>query len=153
MLEIRALTPEHARDLATFTCAGFREPESRIVQEMIRDHLPEAIRMGVASGVGLWSEDDLFGVTAWTVDLDQRVIRSCVLAVRVGQQRRGHGRRLKDHLLEVARISGARAVVSQVHEDNVSMLRLNRRAGAMIERDERDADYFNCVVPIRASAD
>jgi ribosomal protein S18 acetylase RimI-like enzyme len=148
MAEIRPLTGDDAHHLVGFSCAGFREPASQVVQDVIRYDLAEAIEMGVACGVGLWQGDDLCGVAAWTVDIEHNVYRSCVLAVRVGRQGRGHGRHLKEHLLSVASAAGARAVASQVHEDNTTMLALNRRFGAIIERDRRDTDYFTCVIPL-----
>jgi hypothetical protein len=56
----------------------------------------------------------------------------------------------EEHLLSVASAGGARAVASQVHEDNTAMLALNRRFGAVIERDRLDPDYFTCVIPVDA---
>src|SRR3954452_1517781 len=84
MAEIRPLTGDDATDLVGFSCAGFREPASQVVQDMIRYDLVEAIEMRVACAVGLWQGDDLCGVAAWTVDIEHNVYRSCVLAVRVG---------------------------------------------------------------------
>lgn len=132
--------------LFEFTCETYREPWSKVAQEMIREHLSANLEIGVVSGIGIWMADDLCGVAAWRADGD--IWRSVVLAVHVGWRRRGLGGLLKDTMISEARDAGMTAIVSYVHWDNEAMMELNARRGATIERVPGDFDYCVCIVPV-----
>jgi GNAT superfamily N-acetyltransferase len=133
--------------LEGFHCALIWDRPSGIIEEMIRQHLTDALSTGTAHGVGLWDDNgELCGIAAWRINED--AWHCAVLAVRPDARRQGHGRRLKAHVLAEARRAGARAVISAVHEDSDAMLHVNETLGARFTRDPRHGDYLVCVIPL-----
>lgn len=143
---VRSLGPDDRDELGRFSCRTFREPWSDVAEEMIAERLADELaRDPAVRAVGVWEDGVLSGVAAWRLDDD--LCRSIVIAVRTGARRSGLGRKLKLHVLDTARSSGAAAVVSQVHWDNHAMLDLNTELGANIEAIPGDRDYCICVIP------
>jgi GNAT superfamily N-acetyltransferase len=137
--------------LASFSCDLYPTSFTRPVQEMVQERLMDALAGGHAEAVGLWADDVLVGVAAWTVE-SASTWRSAVVATRVGWHRRGIARRLKVAMLERAAEAGVVAVVSIVHWDNDPMLALNRSLGGTMRAMPDDPDYGLCVVPTSASS-
>jgi GNAT superfamily N-acetyltransferase len=147
-VEITQLTAVDRGTLADFSCRGYREPWTDLVEEMVRCHLADALDIDGVSALGLWRDEQLCAVVAWRIDSSSGVCRSILLAVRNGHRRRGYGRRLKAELVDRARRSGAVAVVSEVHWDNDPMIELNAQLGANVEQIEGDTDHCLCVIPL-----
>lgn len=142
----RALSAADRESLATFTCRHFKEPWTEIVQIMVREHLADSLERHTAEAVGAWNATNLIGVASWSFKDD-----SCechIVAVALGHQGRGLGRRLKEYVVEVARAAGAGAVVSEVHWDNQPMLELNSHLGASVVAKPGDREYCLCVIPL-----
>lgn len=148
MAELRRLTPDDRRALSRFTCRDFREPWSDLVEELISTRLADALDGGDIEGIGLWVGGTLCGVTAWAIDGSTAICDNIVLAVRTGYQRRGHGRTLKQAVIDRAREAGAEAVVSYVHFDNDPMIHINAELGANVEAIAGDPDHRYCVIPV-----
>jgi GNAT superfamily N-acetyltransferase len=149
---LRALTADDRGSLASFTCARLGEPWTEAVQQAVREHLADDVAEGRVSAVGLFEDDGaLRGVAAWRVHYASQPVlcRGDVVAVAVRSQRRGYGRQLKEAMIVEARSAGAAAISSIVHRENVAMLRLNERLGAVIEPVEDDPDHYYCVIPVR----
>lgn len=82
------------------------------------------------SGYSCWTMRDgaeLAGYAVLMMVLDEAHILN--ISVLVGRQRQGLGRRLLDHLGEVARQAGARQMFLEVRPSNVAALALYARAG------------------------
>lgn len=147
---LRELSADDEPALTTFSCRHFRQPWTEVVEEMIRERLAHALRVGDAQAVGLWRDDELLGIAAWRIDPDDpSLCRSILVAVAHGNARRGYGRILKEAVLERARLAGAVVVVSIVHWDNDAMIRLNESLGANVERIPGDQDHCRCIIPLR----
>lgn len=148
-LRLGPLTAEHRDELAAFPCARYDAPWTDDVEYMVQEMLAGALETGEVHALGLWRDDLLVGVVAWTWPTNDPTVARCgLLAVRTGHVRRGYGTWLKRALLDRARAVGATEVVSRVHFDNDAMFELNRGLGASIERDEGDHDYLICVIPL-----
>jgi predicted N-acetyltransferase YhbS len=147
-VEIRALTPADRPTLARFTCRGYGEPWSDVIEEMVHDHLADALDASDLIALGLWDGAQLCAVVAWRLDQPARICRVALLAVQNGQRRKGLGRRLKEEVVERARQSGALAVVSVVHWENDPMIELNAALGANVERIDGDPDHCLCVIAL-----
>jgi predicted GNAT superfamily acetyltransferase len=146
---VRRLTADDADALAKFSCRRYRQPWTDVVDELVREKLAAAIALGDGEGLGLWVGDDLVGVAAWRMEGGSPPIcHSIVVAVRVGAQRSGHGKRLKRAMIEQATAVGAAVVVSMVHWDNDAMIALNAAFGANVERIPGDYEYCRCVVAL-----
>ncbi len=78
---IGELGPAHRAELETFPCAGFAQPWTNLAEEMIREHLPEALELGIGQALGYWSDDELSGVAAW-IENDGRPDRDGDAAIR-----------------------------------------------------------------------
>ncbi|MFN0090808.1 MAG: GNAT family N-acetyltransferase [Acidimicrobiales bacterium] len=147
MPALRELNASDEPALRRFQCRTLGEPWTAAVQDLIRGHLPDSIAGGHAQGLGLWDDDSLIGVVAWTeVHGNPGAAAIPVVAVAIGHQRRGHGRRLKSEALRRLHGSGHDIVTSAVHEDNEAMLRLNQSFGARFERDSGNPSYLTCVI-------
>lgn len=144
----RPLTTADAASLREFRCAGYREPWSALIEEMIQEQLADEIAHGSCRAAGIWLGGQLVGLYAWRLDPTTGVARSILLAVRITGRRQGIGHQLKGHLLAEARAAGARELVSLVDWDNEPMLRLNQRLGASIRRLPGDDQYALCVLPL-----
>jgi len=144
---IGELGPAHRAELEAFRCAGFGQPWTDLAEEMIREHLSDALDRGIGHALGYWSDDELSGVAAWIVN-NERTWRSVVVATRTGAKRRGIGQALKSAILERARERGVRFVVSVVHRDNEQMLHLNAHFDAHVEPDPSDPtmEYLLCTI-------
>jgi GNAT superfamily N-acetyltransferase len=146
--EIRSPALGDVRTLRSFRCQSFGEPWSALVEEMIRDLLPSVLEQGDVEAAGLWLDAQLAGVTAWRIDVVRRQCRCVLVAVGLGQRRRGYGRILKQTVLDAARSAGADVVVSQVHWDNDAMIELNVALGANVEELPGDRDFCLCVIAV-----
>lgn len=147
--DIRCLTPDDRWSLAEFSCRGYGEPWSDLVEEMVRDDLADAIAVSGVEAAGLWVGPQLCGVVAWRIDpASPTLCRGILLAIQNGHRRRGYGRRLKRELIQRTRHAGAVAIVSEVHRDNDPMIQLNASLGAVVERIDGDPDHLRCVIPV-----
>lgn len=108
---------------------------------MVRD-LPGELAAGKVLGIGLFCGGALRGVAAWRLYPSTPLARSDVVAVTVGHQGKGYGRRLKEGVLTAAYRAGAIALVSLVDRRNETMIRLNKKLGGRMELLEEDDD--NC---------
>ncbi|WP_374483347.1 ribosomal protein S18-alanine N-acetyltransferase [Zoogloea sp.] len=82
------------------------------------------------SGYGCWTMRDgeeRIGYAVLMMVLDEAHILN--ISVLAGRQRQGLGRRMLDHLGEVARQAGARQMFLEVRPSNVAALALYARAG------------------------
>jgi GNAT superfamily N-acetyltransferase len=149
-VELRLVGAQHREHLAAFTCARYREPWTRAIEEMIRDSLADSLDLGGVEAVGAWDLDVLTGLAVWTVQDGGALWRSNVVAVQRGYQRQGIGRLLKTELVRRARAAGAHRITSTVYWANEPMLLLNRRAGADIQADpEEPRNYRLCTIDLR----
>jgi len=146
-LRLGPLAADHQDELATFRCRQFKAPWTDGIEELVQTRLAGELELGAIEALGLWRDDLLVGVVAWSRQPARPEVLHCVLlAVRTGHLRRGHGMRLKSALLEHGRAAGALAIESDVHFDNDPMLELNLKLGANIERISGDPDYLFCVI-------
>ena len=149
-MTLRPLTAADRSLLAGFTCSRIGEPWTEAVQHTIRHELAPQIATGVVTAVGRFDQDGrLCGLAAWRIyDVVPPVLcRGDIVAVAIGQQRKGHGRVLKNTLLQAAREAGAVAVSSVVHRENRAMIHLNQQLGAVVDTS-RDDDHCFCVIPL-----
>jgi ribosomal protein S18 acetylase RimI-like enzyme len=75
--------------------------------------------------------------------------RGILVAVANAHRRKGHGRRLKQAMIDAARAAGAVAISSTVDRRNHGMIALNRSLGALVERIPDDPDNVRCIVALR----
>lgn len=151
-MEIRALTDADRPALAAFSCERIGEPWSGAIQETVREDLPGQIAAGVVEAVGLFDDVGvLCGVAAWRIyDLASPVLcRGDIVAVAIGNQGRGYGRRLKAAMLEAETAAGAAAVASIVDRRNLAMLRLNETFGAHSDDIDDDPNNIRCIIGLR----
>lgn len=149
---VRSLVAEDAPELSTFPCRQYLAPWTTVVEELIQERLASQLAADPdLFAAGCWTGDVLCGVAVWRFENDRGTVvcRSIVVAVRLGYVRRGVGGRLKRHVIDQARLHGAKAVISEVHWDNEPMLALNISAGANVYRQPGDWDYSLCVIPLQ----
>jgi hypothetical protein len=147
--QVRDLGPDDRPLLESFRCAGSRRrPWTHDAQDMITDHLADALATGEVFGMGLFDDERLVSVIAWSINKDRW--NSAVLATAHGPVRRRHyAERLKTELLERVQAAAALSVTSTVHADNEPMVALNRKLGAQIVTDPERRDYLLCTVRLR----
>lgn len=149
-METRRLGIEHRSQLASFDCAQFRQPWTDAVEFLVKERLADSIESGEAQAIGLWDDDSLCGIAAWT-EASRDEWHSSIIAVKLGYVGRGDGGRLKDELIAIARSRGVSAIVSWVHRDNLAMVHINERLGAVIRTDPEDPrrEFLLCTLVIR----
>lgn len=131
-MEIRDLTAAHASKLERFQIGG--RPRERYlleIRELVRDVLPDALRTGRCSAVGGFDRGELIAVAAWASQPGPRPSwRVIAIAVGEGHVRRGHGKAMKQAMVERARDRGIETIVSFVHVDNLAAQAMNASLGA-----------------------
>lgn len=148
--QLRPLLRSDRSALEGFRCRSFRQPWTVPIEEMVTEHLPDALHH--VDALGLWDANLLVGVTAWSVvDGSFGTARSALVAVRTGKRRMGHGRRLKLASIERARSVGCTTMLSFVHVDNDAMIQLNTDLGARFEPIDGDADHLECRIDLEVS--
>jgi GNAT superfamily N-acetyltransferase len=149
-MQIERLTVAHRAEFAAFECAVYREPWTEIIEEMVRDHLADALDRGVTEGIGARNEHGvLVGVAAWARDPENAAVwLSRLIAVRWGHHGRKIGRRLKSEVLTRAQREGVGLLVSRIHEDNEAMRRVNELLGGRTTRPPGEREYLMCTIPV-----
>jgi ribosomal protein S18 acetylase RimI-like enzyme len=148
-VRIAPLTAQHAHAVSRFEMEGRpRETYISVVREMIRDHLPDVLRDGGYSAIGMFDGDELIGVTAWTPNGRPDEWRIIVMGVRTGRMRRGLGTLMKQHVVHLAQASGVRLIISVVHRDNTAAQRMNERLGALCAPDPRGGEHLTYVLRV-----
>jgi GNAT superfamily N-acetyltransferase len=121
-------------------------PWTDLIQQTIREQLPNEIVSGRVHCLGIWDDGELRGVAAYRIV--EWICRNQILAVANGHRRKRYGSTLKRAVMDAARQAGAQVVDSIVDRRNIPMLELNRSLGGIIDVIDDDQEYFICVIPI-----
>lgn len=145
---IRDLGDVDAPALRALACVNSKRDWEMATQEMVSVWLPDMLGEGRVAAAGGFEDDELVAVVSWaSTDRDDTWV-CLVLAVRLGRQRRGAGRLMKQYLIEQARSHGIRAIRSVVHRDNKAVWALNERLGGRFATDDPYKLWYQCVVPV-----
>jgi GNAT superfamily N-acetyltransferase len=153
--------------LEGFACSTLDTPWSVGIEQMVCDHLPDALENPGAPGalpikaLGLWVGERLVAVDAWKPERDPVVCATfpgevvwlnVVLATHVDFWHQGFGRHLKETVIQEARKRGVVAITSVVSWENTAMGSLNQKLGGVeteiITDVEPDPDLCRCILPI-----
>lgn len=144
------IEPRHREELARFRCAGSRAEWQVEVEEAIQSHLIDHLENHPRyAALGGWRNGELVAIaTGEPRPEDPAVWTSNLIAVALGHRRRGYGRRMKEELIGVALMAGARVIVSRVAFDNHPMLELNKALGADLKLERPGGRYIVCTISL-----
>lgn len=150
-VEIRRLRYDEFRRIQRFGCANDGEPWTLVVERSIQQDLTALAYSGDPAFIVLvaTTATEIVGLVVFAPIANRAdLVEIKLLAVTHERRREYIAINLKQAAMDTATAAGADLVVSDVHEDNLPMRRLNDKLSAQTAPDPDEPNYLTTVVKV-----